>query len=89
MSTATVDQMEQDFAAWLAAVRHGETVTIVEGGQEVARLVPATATLATPAKAHRSMSDWLTAQDERMGRTFGGRIVADSTDVLNDLRSER
>jgi antitoxin (DNA-binding transcriptional repressor) of toxin-antitoxin stability system len=89
VSTATVDQMQQDFAAWLAAVRHGETVAIVEGGQEVARLVPPMAASAAPVKAQRSMSDWLVAQDERMGRTFGGRIVADSAHVLNDLRSER
>ncbi len=40
MSTATVEQIEQDFAAWLAAVRRGETVAIVDKGQEIARLTP-------------------------------------------------
>ena len=40
MSTATVEQIGRDFGAWLAAVRRGETVAIVEAGREVARLVP-------------------------------------------------
>jgi len=40
------------------------------------------------AKAQRSMGEWLAAQDQRMGRAFGGRMVADSAAVLDDLRSE-
>jgi antitoxin (DNA-binding transcriptional repressor) of toxin-antitoxin stability system len=40
MSTATVEQIGRDFAAWLAAVRRGETVAIIEAGREIARLVP-------------------------------------------------
>lgn len=88
MSTATVDQIGRDFAVWLAAVRRGETVAIVEAGREIARLVPSV-DAADPAKATRGMDDWLAAQDRRMRRTFGERIVADSSAVLDDLRSDR
>lgn len=81
MSTATAEQIDEDFTAWLAAVRRSETVAIVDAGREVARLVPAAPS--------RRMSEWLDAQDERMRRTFGGRVVADSAAVLDDLRSDR
>lgn len=40
MSTATVEQIGQNFAVWLAAVRRGETVAIVDEGREIARLTP-------------------------------------------------
>jgi antitoxin (DNA-binding transcriptional repressor) of toxin-antitoxin stability system len=40
MSTETVEQIGRDFGEWLAAVRRGETVAIMEAGREVARLVP-------------------------------------------------
>lgn len=40
MSTATVFQIGQDLRAWIAAVQQGDTVAIVDGGREVARLVP-------------------------------------------------
>ena len=38
MSTATVQQVGQDLASWLAVVEHGETVAIVDKGRIVARL---------------------------------------------------
>ena len=89
MSTATVQQIGQDLAAWLGVVRHGETVAITEQGRIVARLTPPDA-VATPAPVvNRSMADWLAEQDERMQRTFGNRIVADSAAVLDDQRGDR
>lgn len=43
MSVATVQQLGQDLPAWVALVRRGETVAITEteGGQVVAKLLPA------------------------------------------------
>jgi antitoxin (DNA-binding transcriptional repressor) of toxin-antitoxin stability system len=40
MSIATVEQIGQKFAVWLAAVQRGETVAIVDSGREIARLTP-------------------------------------------------
>lgn len=40
MSVATLQQFGQSLPSWLALVRRGETVAIVDGGEEVARLVP-------------------------------------------------
>lgn len=40
MSTATLQQFGQSLPSWLALVQRGETVAIMDGGHEVARLVP-------------------------------------------------
>jgi len=89
MSTATVQQIGQDLAAWLGVVRHGETVAITEQGRIVARLTPPDAVTTPAPVANRSMAEWLAEQDERMQRTFGNRIVADSGAVLDDQRGDR
>ena len=52
MSTATLQQFGQSLPSWLALVQRGETVAIMDGGLEVARLVPPekrSAVAATPA----------------------------------------
>jgi len=51
MSTATVQQFGQSLPSWLALVQRGETVAIMDGGQEVARLVPPEVALDKPASA--------------------------------------
>lgn len=51
MSTATIQQVGQDLASWLAVVEHGETVAIVDKGRVVARLTPPEKTEAPPAVA--------------------------------------
>ena len=89
MSTATVQQLGQDLAAWLGFARRGETVAITDQGRIVARLTPPDDTTAPAPVASRSMADWLAEQDQRMQRTFGNRIVADSAAVLNDQRADR
>ncbi|WP_395719407.1 type II toxin-antitoxin system Phd/YefM family antitoxin [Prosthecobacter sp.] len=53
MSVATLQQFGQSLPSWLDLVRRGETVAIVDGGQEVARLVPpaeAPARVASPVR---------------------------------------
>lgn len=40
MSVATVQQFGQSLPSWLALAQRGETVAIMDGGREVARLVP-------------------------------------------------
>jgi len=51
MSTATVQQFGQSLPSWLALVQRGETVAIMDGGQEVARLVPPEVAHDKPASA--------------------------------------
>jgi len=40
MSVATLQQFGQSLPSWVALVQRGETVAIMDGGREVARLVP-------------------------------------------------
>jgi antitoxin (DNA-binding transcriptional repressor) of toxin-antitoxin stability system len=40
MSAATLQQFGQSLPSWLALVQRGETVAIMDGGRELARLVP-------------------------------------------------
>lgn len=89
MSTATVQQIGQDLAAWLGVVRHGETVAITEQGRIVARLTPPEETPAPAPAERRSMADWLAVQDQRMQSIFGNRIIADSSAVLDEQRADR
>jgi len=49
MSVATLQQFGQSLPSWLALVQRGETVAIMDGGLEVARLVPPEEAHAKPA----------------------------------------
>jgi len=53
MSVATLQQFGQSLPPWLALVQRGETVAIMDGEREVARLVPPEAgqTKSTPTAA--------------------------------------
>lgn len=51
MSVATLQQFGQSLPSWVALVQRGETVAIMDGGREVARLVPPEAAQAKPASA--------------------------------------
>lgn len=42
VSVATIQQLGQDLPAWVALVRRGETVAIMDAGHVVAKLSPAT-----------------------------------------------
>jgi antitoxin (DNA-binding transcriptional repressor) of toxin-antitoxin stability system len=51
MSVATLQQLGQSLPSWLALVQRGETVAIMDGGLEVARLVPPEGAHAKPVPA--------------------------------------
>jgi hypothetical protein len=56
----------------------------------IAQLTPPdAASLPPPVKPKLSMSEWLNLQDQRMKRTFGNRIIADSAAVLDEQRADR
>lgn len=90
MSTATVQQISQDLTTWLGLARDGETVAIMDQGQVIAQLGPPVDMVdeegASPTK---SMAEWMELQDRRMKRTFGSRIVADSSALLDEMRADR
>ena len=90
MSTVTVQQFQQDLATWLGDVGHGEPVLIMEQGRVIAQLTPPdAASLPQPSAPKLSMAEWLDLQDQRMHRTFGNRIIADSAAVLDEQRADR
>ncbi len=82
MSTATVEQIGQNFGVWLAAVRRGETVAIVEKGREVARLTPAV----EPSQA-TTANPWA----ERMAKleAIYTEPVSGVSEALEEMRSDR
>jgi antitoxin (DNA-binding transcriptional repressor) of toxin-antitoxin stability system len=49
----TLQQFGQSLPSWLALVQRGETVAIMDGGHEVARLVPPEAAYAKPTPSLR------------------------------------
>ncbi len=89
MSTATVQQISQDLPTWLGMARHGETVVITDQGQIVAQLGPPADAVSPSARLSRSMAEWMELQDRRMQSTFGERLVADSSPLLDDMRADR
>lgn len=79
MSTATVQQVGQDLASWLAVVEHGETVAIVDKGRVVARLTPPEKTEVPPAAAP-AWPDFAARQRRIFGEGF--MLPAGTVDAL-------
>lgn len=81
MSTATIQQIGQNFAAWIVTVQRGETVAIVDGGREVARLTPPVTRAAPVATAAPLVWPDFAA---RQRRTFGAGFMlpAGTVDAL-------
>jgi len=89
MSTVTVQQISQDLPTWLGLARHGETVAITDHGQIIAQLGPPVDAVRVSSGPSKSMAEWMELQDRRMQGTFGARLVADSSPMLDDMRSDR
>lgn len=87
MIHVTIGQLDCELSTWLKLVGQGETVAITHQGRIVAHLNPPDDAPAPATK--RSMGDFLEEQDQRMQRTFGNRIVADSAAVLSNQRTDR
>ena len=74
MSIATLQQFGQSLPSWLALVQRGETVAIMDGGLEVARLVPPQAAPA-PAAASVQWPDFAA----RRRAVFGDSLLPAGT----------
>lgn len=82
MSIATVEQVGQNLAVWLTAVRRGETIAIVDNGREVARLTPPVEkTLAMPA------NPWAGRMAEL--ENIFPEPVAGASEALEEIRADR
>lgn len=82
MSTATVEQIGQNFAVWLAAVRQGETVAIVDKGQEIARLTPPLASVPS-----RIVKPWANRMADL--QAIFPEPVEEASMVLEETRDDR
>lgn len=64
MSTATITELGANLHTFLAAVRVGDTVAVMDGGKEIARLVPPSKPKAAPAAVECSWKDHLARLEE-------------------------
>jgi len=64
MSTATITELGANLHTFLAAVRVGDTVAVIDGGKEIARIVPPLKMKAAPAAVEWSWKDHLARLEE-------------------------
>lgn len=90
MSTATLQQFGQSLPSWLALVQRGETVAIMDGGLEVARLVPPEKRTSTDSHAAKPAADaaWMKQRLEELEEIFPEPVIG-ATAELEAFRSDR
>lgn len=89
MSIATLQQFGQNLPAWMALVMRGESVAIVDGGKEVARLMPPAApALAVNDAKPAAGEDWRKARLAELEETFPEPVIGASAE-LEAFRAER
>jgi antitoxin (DNA-binding transcriptional repressor) of toxin-antitoxin stability system len=74
MSTATISELGANLHTFLAAVRVGDTVAVMDGGKEIARLVPSRAAKPAPAAVHQ-LDSWAQHRLEELNQTFPEPIM--------------
>ena len=76
MSVATLQQFGQNLPAWMALVMRGESVAIVDGGKEVARLMPPAAPALTVNGAKPAAAeDWRKTRLAELEETFPEPVI--------------
>ena len=90
MSIVTVSQIGEDLRAWISAVQRGDTVAIIDGGREVARLVPALAEATAPPAQRQPAADetWVNERLAELEETFP-ELVIGATAELEAFRDDR
>ena len=89
MSVATLQQFGQNLPAWMALVMRGESVAIVDGGKEVARLMPpATQTLTVNGAKPAAGEDWRKTRLAELEESFPEPVIGASAE-LEAFRAER
>ena len=90
MSIATLQQFGQILPSWLALVQRGETVAIMDGGQEVARLVPPEKRAAADTCVAKPAADatWMKHRLEALEETFP-EVIIGATVELEAFRADR
>jgi prevent-host-death family protein len=67
MSTATIEQFQNDPASLLAAVERGEPILISRGAKPVARLLP----VEEAESLGVEREDWFRAAEQNLARAYG------------------
>ncbi|OYW72141.1 MAG: hypothetical protein B7Z37_25785 [Verrucomicrobia bacterium 12-59-8] len=91
MSTATLQQFGQSLPSWLALVQRGETVAIMDGGLEVARLVPPEKPKAVDALAASlpaANAEWVKHRLQELEEIFPEPVIG-ATEELEAFRADR
>lgn len=82
--TATIEQVQANWADLIALAQGGEEVVITSEGRAIVRL---TAVVSEPANSNRQA--WLTKLARLREITATGKTVPTTEETLFDLRSER
>jgi antitoxin (DNA-binding transcriptional repressor) of toxin-antitoxin stability system len=91
MSVATLQQFGQSLPSWVALVQRGETVAIMDGEREVARLVPPekrTTATTLPAKQPAADASWMKNRLAELEKTFPEPVIG-ASEELEAFRAER
>ena len=89
MSVATLQQFGQNLPAWMALVMRGESVAIVDGGKEVARLTPPAAPALNVNGAKPAAGEvWRKARLAELEETFPEPVIGAGSE-LEAFRAER
>ncbi len=89
MSVATLQQFGQNLPQWMALVMRGESVAIVDGGKEVARLMPPAAPTSTVNGAQPAAGeDWRKTRLAELKETFPESVIGASAE-MEAFRAER
>lgn len=89
MSVATLQQFGQNLPVWMARVMRGESIAIVDGGKEVARVVPPAASMPGADTTKPAAGDaWRQARLAELKETFPEPVIGAGAE-LEAFRAER
>lgn len=86
MSTATITELGANLHTFLAAVRVGDTVAVIDGGKEIARLVPPAATKAAGKQPLR-LDSWAQHRLDELNEIFPEPVLGMS-EIWEDERRD-
>ena len=86
MSTVTISELGANLHTFLAAVRVGDTVAVMDGGKEIARLVPPSAAKTVPPAALK-LDSWAQQRLDELTEIFPEPLLGVG-DITEDSRAD-
>jgi antitoxin (DNA-binding transcriptional repressor) of toxin-antitoxin stability system len=86
MSTATITELGANLHTFLAAVRVGDTVAVMDGGKEIARLVPPAATKVA-GKQLLKLDSWAQHRLDELNEIFPEPVLG-MDEIMEDSRQD-